>query len=493
MRELYPFLRPGVKLRQSPSGYSVVDARGRDEYELSESASTIYRKCDGRKTVSAIAEELGQEWQLKVTELVDFLMDAAKRGFVTFSREVGSVPIVTIGHADTYSPHIVSLEVTTSCNIACTYCYGCYGPDKKEQFPFERAESFFDELLALGVRGVELTGGEPFAHPRFADLYRMAFERFDIVAVISNGVLWRPVHFEILEKYRHKAYVQISIDGSNEEVSARVRQKHNTFEQTMATVRRLVELDVLLRVACVVTQENVHDLRNMAQLVKDAGVKMFAMGVADGIGRGSELTYPDGKSLVNYTSPHSAALVEAVAAVNREFGEIMYGIRRVQEEYEKMFPGEDVKAALHNCGAGHSMVAIRANGDVTGCQYMQDRVAHLGNVLEGDVAVPFNGVKSRLMREFYKDHNDPSCMHCSYNGHCANCMVRIYEANRERLVSGKGLCGVVRRNKLDQVFDFSAPAKHNVTGLIQIGKSPRVGAAAKAPASVAAAGAPALH
>jgi radical SAM protein with 4Fe4S-binding SPASM domain len=338
--------------------------------------------------------------------------------------------------------------------------------------------------VELGVLGVELTGGEPFAHPKFADVYRMAFERFSIVALISNGILWKPIHFEILDKYRHKAYVQISIDGSNEEVSARVRQKHNTFDKTMATIRRLVELDVLLRVAVVVTQDNVHDLRNMARLMSDTGVTMFAMTVADGIGRGSELTYPDGKSLVNYTSPHAADVMKTVAEVSVEFQEMLYNIRRVQQEYEKMFPGEDVKLALNNCGAGHKNVAIRANGDVTGCQYMQDRVAHLGNIFDGDLADPFNGLKNRLMREFYKDSNDPSCMHCSFNGHCANCMVRIYESNRERLASGKGLCGVVRRNKLDQVFDFSLPSKHNVSGLIQITKSgARAGTADKTPAA----------
>lgn len=466
MLNVYPRLRPGVKLRVSRAGTDIVDAVGHN-YGLREGATCIYRKCDGTKTIGAIGDELAEEWDYNNGQLTDFFIDAAKRGLIAFSPTPQSTPITPVGSPDSYFPACVSIEITTTCNIACTYCYGCYGPDKKEKLPVERIQPFFEMLASRGVCGLEITGGEPLAHPKFAELYRLAFEYFHGVALISNGILWKAEHFDILKRYREKAYVQISVDGSNETVSAIVRQKERTFDKTVNTLKRLVELDVLLRVAMVVTKENVHDLRDTAQLVRDLGVKMFAVSLPDGIGRGSELTYGDGKSLNNLTSPGSTELVDAITAVNVEFKDIIYNMARVQEEYGKIYPGEDARKEFHNCGAGHSMVAIRANGDITGCQYMQDRVAHLGNIFEEeDPSRPFNSEKSLLMRAFYKDASDPSCMHCTYNGFCANCMVRIYEANRERLVSGKGLCGVVRRNKLDRVFDFTLPSMHNVSGLV---------------------------
>jgi radical SAM protein with 4Fe4S-binding SPASM domain len=471
MQDLYPTLRAGVKLRLSPSSSWIADSRRPDELRLAPEASSIFEKCDGTKTIITIAEELAHAWEFDTAEILDFLVDAAKRGFIVFSATSGSAPVEFIGSPDTYFPRVVSLEVTTTCNIACTYCYGCYGPEKKEHFPYEQIPAFFDMLASRGVVGIELTGGEPLAHPRFADIYRLSFERFNFVALISNGILWKPAHFEVLDAHREKAAVQISIDGSDETTNALVRQKQDTFDRTVATIRRLVELKVLFRVAYVVTRENIRDLKNTARLVRDLGVKMFAVSGADGIGRGSKLTYGDGKSLVNHTSPDAADVMKVVSEVNVEFQDMMYNLRRVQREYEKLYPGEDVRMKAINCGAGHSTVAVRANGDVTGCQYMQDRVAHLGNILEGDPASTFNGEKSCLMRAFYKDSNDPSCMHCTYNGFCANCMVRIYQANRERLVTGKGFCGVVRRTGLDRVFDFTLPAMHNVSGLAQIAGS----------------------
>lgn len=479
MQCTYPHLRAGVKLRVSPTDFGIVDSTRRNEFHLAPEAWSIYEKCDGTRSIVTIAEELAHEWEFDIAELADFLADAETRGFIVFSPAPKLAPVPITGRPDSYFPQIVSLELTTTCNLVCTYCYGCYGPEKSEHFSHEQAPEFFDMLASRGVTGLELTGGEPLAHPKFADIYRLAFERFSFVSLISNGILWKPEHFQILAGHRDKAYVQISLDGSDETTNALVRQKRNTFDRTVATIQHLVELNVLLRVAYVVTRENVHDLGRTARLVRDLGVKLFAVSVADGIGRGSELTYGDGRSLVNYTSPDAAALMQAVSEVNIEFQDMMYNLRRIQREYEKLHPGEDVKKNATNCGAGHSMAAVRANGDITGCQYMQDRVAHLGNILEGDPAEAFNEEKSGLMRAFYKDSNDPSCMHCTYNGFCANCMVRIYEANRERLAAGTGLCGVVQRTGLNKVFDFTRPVMCNVSGRVRTAGSVAASGSAK--------------
>jgi len=141
---------------------------------------------------------------------------------------------------------------------------------------------------------------------------------------------------------------------------------------------------------------------------------------------------------------------------------------KLKEQHEKQFPGEDLLKNAHNCGAGHNGVAIRANGNITGCQFMEPGVAHLGNVFENDLVTIFNSPMSKMMREFYKDQNDPSCMHCEYNGYCASCMVHIYQSNKERLAKGKGLCGVVKRTGMDKVFNFELDAKSNVGGVVQI-------------------------
>ena len=249
-------------------------------------------------------------------EILAFFIDAAKRGYVAFSETPQDQKINVAGSREYHFPKIVSFEITSTCNIMCTYCYGCYGPQKKEHFSIEEIPRFFDKLASHGVIGVELTGGEPLAHPKFTSIYGLAFKKFDFVPVISNGILWKPELFEIVELNKHKAFIQISIDGSNEETNALVRQKKGTWDKTLRTVKKLVEIEVPLRVTFVVTHENKHDLKNTAQLMREIGVKAFAISLPDGLGRGSELTYEDGKSLVNFTSPYANELMDLVAEVN---------------------------------------------------------------------------------------------------------------------------------------------------------------------------------
>lgn len=465
---LYPRIRENIKFHVAPSVVEIYDPYQQTEFKLAEEAWEVYQKCNGAKNIIQIANELSEEWEVETAEILEFLIDAAKRGYVAFSETPKEEKINVIGSREEYFPKNVSFELTTTCNILCTFCYGCYGPAKKEHFPVEKIPWFFEKLTSHGVISIEITGGEPLAHPKFTDIYRLAFQKFDSVALISNGILWKPEHFEIVESNKHKAFIQISLHGSNDETNALVRLKKNTFDKTLRTIKKLVEIGVRHRVNYVVTHENKHDLKNTAQLMREIGVKAFSISIPDSVGRGSELTYSDGKALNNYSSPYSKELTDLVAEVNVEYKDIIYNLSTLKEQHEKLFPGEDILKNSTNCGAGHRSVAIRANGNVTGCPIMEEGVAHIGNVFENDLVTLFNDPKSKMMREFFKNQNDPSCMHCEYNAFCASCMVHIYQANKERLAKGKGLCGVVRRTGMDKVFNFEYDAKSHVGGFVQI-------------------------
>ncbi len=171
----------------------------------------------------------------------------------------------------------------------------------------------------------------------------------------------------------------------------------------------------------------------------------------------------------NFSSPDSSEILELVAEVNREYKDIIFNFSTILEKQESSFPGssEELLRKATNCGAGHESIAIRANGNVTGCPIMENGVAYLGNVFEDDIANLFNSHKNKIFREFYKDQNDPACMHCEYNGYCQNCLVHIYQANLERLAKGEELCGVVLRNKMDKIFNFQYRANSNVTGVVK--------------------------
>jgi len=87
------------------------------------------------------------------------------------------------------------LSVTDRCNLRCQYCM----PESKydwvprgELLTFEELSRVVDRFIALGVRKVRLTGGEPLLRADLPALVKtLAGKALDELALTTNGVLLR--------------------------------------------------------------------------------------------------------------------------------------------------------------------------------------------------------------------------------------------------------------------------------------------------------------
>jgi cyclic pyranopterin phosphate synthase len=85
------------------------------------------------------------------------------------------------------------ISVTDRCNLRCAYCM----PEEDyvwlpsaEILSFEEVSALVDRFIALGVRKVRLTGGEPLLRRDLPELVRMlASKPLDDLALTTNGVL----------------------------------------------------------------------------------------------------------------------------------------------------------------------------------------------------------------------------------------------------------------------------------------------------------------
>lgn len=96
------------------------------------------------------------------------------------------------------SLHDLRLSVIDRCNFRCTYCM----PDNEEApklrflpradyLDFDELEKLARTFVALGVRKIRLTGGEPLLRKNLADLVRRlsAIPGLDDLALTTNGLL----------------------------------------------------------------------------------------------------------------------------------------------------------------------------------------------------------------------------------------------------------------------------------------------------------------
>ena len=100
------------------------------------------------------------------------------------------------------------LSLTDHCNLRCTYCMPqeAFGPHHAflptdRLLDFEEIAFLVQNLAALGVRKVKLTGGEPLTRPFVPRLVRMLREAAAKVEVnlITNGILLAPLAGQLKE------------------------------------------------------------------------------------------------------------------------------------------------------------------------------------------------------------------------------------------------------------------------------------------------------
>src|SRR5438094_377493 len=74
-----------------------------------------------------------------------------------------------------------SIELTHRCNLACVHCYvnlpAADRAAQRREMTTDEIKRLIDELAALGLLGLTLTGGEPLLRADFADLYAYAHDR----------------------------------------------------------------------------------------------------------------------------------------------------------------------------------------------------------------------------------------------------------------------------------------------------------------------------
>src|SRR5207248_886506 len=154
------------------------------------------------------------------------------------------------------APQSLSLNVSNSCNLSCSYCYasrGNFGGRQARAMTFETARGAIEQLLRGGDPTAPFTigflGGEPFVNRRLIhDVVRFARARaversLDVrYSVTTNGTLLESADLELVRS--HPFAVTVSIDGDefvHDGQRPESRPGHRSWSETIARVRPLLE------------------------------------------------------------------------------------------------------------------------------------------------------------------------------------------------------------------------------------------------------------
>jgi molybdenum cofactor biosynthesis enzyme MoaA len=333
------------------------------------------------------------------------------------------------GNAPPPPPRVVEISWQDRCNIDCFFCSTSEIRAGNFELSAARLETLFDEMRAMGVRGVRLMGGgEPlFRRDAAALIGSLGRRGLRVTDVTTNGVLLtEPVVRALFETGCDE--ICVSLNTAEPESYARMMQTASkNFDRVVANVNRAGEIkretgsDCLIKLQFLVYKDNFRQLPAMHRLFRQTGADRFWLNglypvrpmpsmteseIEEMLGLYEGVLAEDYFDHLERFSFWEHSIAERIDEATRRVFAHAPLHRRARVKLREVFDAgaRDARRAssLHEfCLVGWYSTTINASGDVVTCCILQDHAnAVLGNVHRDGLAAIWNGpAYARFRRE----------------------------------------------------------------------------------------------
>ncbi len=182
---------------------------------------------------------------------------------------------------------VVAWTVTKRCNLNCIHCYMDADAQKTEEMSTDQAKAMLDELAAIKVPALLLSGGEPLMRPDIFEIIDYAREVGLRVTLSTNGTL---IDGETADRLKEAqvSYVGISLDGIGE-VNDRFRGQKGAYRKALQGIRNCKKVGQRMGLRFTLSRHNYDYLDSIFDLVEEEDIPRVCFYHLVYAGRGEEL------------------------------------------------------------------------------------------------------------------------------------------------------------------------------------------------------------
>ncbi len=280
---------------------------------------------------------------------------------------------------------MMCVELTSRCAGSCSFCFASSTDAKDSQtLPTELVRKLIDEAVALGMRNVLYTGGDPLLHPDWFDLILYAVEKGMTAGIDINVMIDRETAKKLCYLSENGLSLLVThLDTLRQEVYDQVHTVPRTLERKICGFRYLQEAGfpqekltavITLSKPIIQTFEETLDW-----LVDEIGIRYVCICSLKGIGFGKNLQHLE-PSLSEYRRAHEYHA--------KKLGE--HWLRIGSTDFGKYF-----------C---RTYFQVHANGNVSPCNPLRE--LSVGSIYEED------------LRTIYEHHRDHLLCRYEIKGYC---------------------------------------------------------------------------
>ncbi|OCJ09555.1 hypothetical protein A6U86_25780 [Rhizobium sp. AC27/96] len=258
-------------------------------------------------------------------------------------------------------PLDMSWEITRRCNQLCKHCYN--NSTASGSHPsWEQLETVLDELSAVQLRTVTVTGGEPMMRRdfrRFSErLLKIAHNRI----LSSNGTLITEDNIGWLSEIYKQA--SISIDVNEENLYEDFRGKLGTYKKCIEGISLLRRYDVDVLAQTTLSSMNIDRIEEMAEFLLSLGVRSWSVRLPFNSGRATHNhdVFLSRSTLMD-RAKYLSDLREKYAP---HFDDFKIGVTYLTSYQEPYSPTKNPNK-LMTCAAATVLATLNADGTLAPC------------------------------------------------------------------------------------------------------------------------------
>lgn len=439
----YPKLKPKSRLTKETNRVVLYEVdRGEKFLSLHPIHALALTLCDGSSSFEAISTGLSEVFDYSPVQAEEIVSDLLKQAYEFI--DIGSEPYSDLN--DRYDPsefvyepteakwtnklevpNTVVWMTTNRCPADCVYCViptlkaNEFAPNELNT---EQAFHFLKECVDLGVKYINLHGGDPFLRKDMIEIIEYLLSN-DIFVDVSTKMPLRESLIERLAKAGLDT-LQVSVDSNLPKLADEIVRVKNWLPKINQTIDLCQKYNLKVRANIVVTTKNINGIPSLLNYlinrknIKDIGMSAYLR---------SEHKHDDSLLI---TQEQREQLIQRVNEISAQYPDVKIGnISAISErDISLSIPG------FGSCSGGKTALVVGSDGECATCdRTMPYSEARIGNVKESSIADIWNGnALEYLLDPPMEAYKGTSCYECD---HFQQCNVRQRCFYRARLINGK--------------------------------------------------------
>lgn len=317
---------------------------------------------------------------------------------------------------------VLYLYVTNRCNLSCAHCWIDSGCQKNEFIEVEQLKNVLDTMLKLGLRQVNITGGEPLLHEKLLEIVKMFYENNVVMYLNTNGTLLTKEKSCELGKFKNYLYCSVSVDGALEETHDAIRGCKGAYNKAVTGIKELLNNQIPCEVIYTIQKRNLHELEEVIMLANQIGINILRINF---------LQYGTGDRINDLKKEEGNLSIFEILELNDRIQELAKRSRiRITTNLPYSFyaPQEIINLQNRTCGIKHA-IGILPDGSVSLCgvgELKQDLV--MGNIKTDSLEKIWENNKViRYIRDNLPERLEGVCGKCCLKTVCCGyCIAQNY-------------------------------------------------------------------